>query len=66
MSLAIKRELVDRGLFPWFVSDIKKHQAVMQWSLPDKLALDRRVGLYFEMSDLPSGSHPWDFWISFK
>jgi hypothetical protein len=66
MELALKKDLVDHGLFPWFVSDVSKFQTAMKWKLPSKLNLKNRVGLYFEMSEMPKGSHPWDFWITFK
>ncbi len=66
LSITVDRELVRKGLFPWFVADIKAVQKQMNWSLPSSLDLNSRVGLYLEVSGLPKGSHPWDLWISFK
>ena len=65
MRISMNRSLVEQGLFPWFVQDISAIQETMGWSLRRDLDLTRRVGLYFEVSKLPKGSHPWDFWISF-
>jgi len=62
MRINISRKLVERGMFPWFVDDVSKHRAEMNWKLDDD---KNRVGLYFEVSKLPKGSHPWDFWLSF-
>jgi hypothetical protein len=66
LKITIDPVLVRRGMFPWFVPDVKALQNDMKWSLPSSLDLKNRVGLYFEVSGLPKGSHPWDFWISFK
>ena len=66
LQINIDPVLVRRGMFPWFVPDVKALQNDMKWSLPSSLDLKNRVGLYFEVSGLPKGSHPWDFWISFK
>jgi hypothetical protein len=62
MKINIARSLVERGMFPWFVDDVAKHRAAMKWDLDDD---KNRVGLYFEVSKLPKGSHPWDFWLTF-
>jgi hypothetical protein len=62
MKINIARSLVERGMFPWFVDDVAKHRSAMKWDLDDE---KNRVGLYFEVSKLPKGSHPWDFWLTF-
>lgn len=62
MRITIARSLVERGLFPWFVDDVSRHKGEMKWDLSDHKG---RVGLYFEVSKLPKGSHPWDFWLTF-
>lgn len=65
MELTMRRGLVEKGLFPWFVADIPQMKETMNWSLDSELDLSKRVGIYFEVSKLPKGSHPWDFWITF-
>jgi len=62
MTINIARSLVERGMFPWFVDDVARHRGPMKWDLDDD---KNRVGLYFEVSKLPKGSHPWDFWLTF-
>jgi hypothetical protein len=62
MKIQIARSLVERGMFPWFVDDVGKHKTAMRWDLEDD---KNRLGLYFEVSKLPKGSHPWDFWLTF-
>ncbi len=65
LQIAMARHLVEKGFFPWFVSDVEALQKDMGWSLRSDLSMNQRVGIYFEVSRLPKGSHPWDFWISF-
>jgi len=62
MQIRIHKSLVEKGMFPWFVRDVSKVREKMGWSVTESKG---RVGLYFEVSGLPKGSHPWDFWISF-
>jgi hypothetical protein len=62
MKINIHKSLVEKGMFPWFVRDVSKEREKMGWSIAESKG---RVGLYFEVSRLPKGSHPWDFWISF-
>ena len=62
MRINIARQLVEKGLFPWFVDDVSRLRGDMKWDLDDHRG---RVGLYFEVSKLPKGSHPWDFWLTF-
>ena len=62
MQISIHKSLVEKGMFPWFVRDVSKERGKMGWSIAESKG---RVGLYFEVSELPKGSHPWDFWISF-
>lgn len=62
MRINISRSLVERGMFPWFVDSVEKHKEDMEWDMKD---YKDRVGLYFEVSKLPKGSHPWDFWLTF-
>ncbi len=65
LQITMARHLVEKGFFPWFVGDVGALQKDMSWSLRSDMALNQRVGIYFEVSKLPKGSHPWDFWISF-
>lgn len=65
MEIVLPRQVVELGMFPWFVSDIGAATKEMGWKLPEKLDLKNRVGIYFEVSGLPKGSHPWDFKMSF-
>ena len=66
MSFKVKRTLVDRGFFPFFVADVEGSRQAMDWpsqgpkATPD---LPKRIGLYFEVSGLPKGEYPWDFWL---
>lgn len=62
MDLGIKRELVNRGFFPIYVDDVAKYREAMGWEI-DKKDAEGRVGMYFEVSGLPKGGHPWDFWL---
>lgn len=62
MSLLIKRELVERGFFPLFVKNTAVDQDVMGWKVDDE-AGSTRMGMYFEVSGLKEGAHPWDFWL---
>jgi hypothetical protein len=66
LRITVSPELAKKGLFPWFVADVKSLEKAMNWSLPPSLDLENRLGLYLEVSGLPKGSHPWDFWMSFK
>jgi hypothetical protein len=65
LQIVMARHLVEKGFFPWFVPDVDARQKDMKWSLRSDMSLNQRVGIYFEVSKLPKGSHPWDFWISF-
>ena len=65
MEIVLPRQVVELGMFPWFVSDIGAATKEMGWKLPEKLDLKNRVGIYFEVSGRPKGSHPWDFKMSF-
>ncbi len=62
MDLGVKKELVDRGFFPIYVDDVNKYKDDMGWDL-NFPATVRRPGIYFEVSGLPKGGHPWDFWL---
>lgn len=62
MDLGIKKELVQRGFFPMYVPDVASFQKDMDWSEKYLNAKDR-TGLYFEVSGLEKGGHPWDFWL---
>jgi hypothetical protein len=66
MSIDIPKSLVEFGLFPWFVDNVEFYKDVMEWSLNSNLDLKNRVGLYFEISGLPRGSHEWNFNITFR
>lgn len=65
LQITMAKNLVEKGFFPWFVSDVSAMRKDMDWSLRSDLGMNQRVGIYFEVSKLPKGSHPWDFWISF-
>lgn len=62
MDFEIEKKIVDRGFFPFFVDDVAKHKEAMGWDI-EIPAGERRVGLYFEVSGLPEGGHPWEFWL---
>lgn len=62
MDLGLDRKLVERGFFPIYVEDARREKEAMGWDF--ELAKDEvRTGMYFEVSGLPSGGHPWDFWL---
>ncbi len=62
MDLGLERKLVERGFFPIYVEDARRHQESMGWDFD--LAKDEvRTGMYFEVSGLSAGGHPWDFWL---
>jgi len=62
MDLGIKKELVSRGFFPMYVHDIATFSKDMGWGDTHDRAKGRS-GLYFEVSGLPKGGHPWNFWM---
>jgi hypothetical protein len=62
MDLLIRRYLVERGFFPMFVEDTAVIRKQMGWDA-DSFGEAPRHGIYFEVSGLPKGGHPWDFWM---
>ena len=66
MSFKVKSSLVDRGFFPFFVQDVDGVNEVMDWQAKNSqgtLSKAKRIGMYFEVSGLPEGEYPWDFWL---
>lgn len=63
MDLGLERKLVERGFFPIYIEDAAKHKEAMGWELEPDSKGDVRTGIYFEVSGLSSGGHPWDFWL---
>jgi hypothetical protein len=63
LDFGIEKKLVAMGFFPMFVDDVGKYKDKMKWDikLKDK---EHRIGVYFEVSGMPEGGHPWDFWLS--
>jgi hypothetical protein len=62
MALDLRRSLVEKGFFPMFVADTHKPSEAMGWGL-DAEEDTKHIGMYFEVSGLPEGAHPWDFWL---
>lgn len=62
MNFAIRPELVARGFFPMLVANVGGASQDMGWDFEDAEET-QRIGLYFEVSGLPAGGHPWDFWL---
>lgn len=62
MDLDVAQDLVARGFFPQFVDDVAAYQEQMGWGI-DIPKGEKRVGMYFEVSGLPKGGHPWNFWL---
>lgn len=62
MDFKIEQKLIEKGFFPVFVDDVAKYQEEMGWDIdiPEK---QKRIGMYFEVSGLPEGGHPWEFWL---
>ncbi|MCX6126104.1 MAG: hypothetical protein NTV34_15330, partial [Proteobacteria bacterium] len=63
MELRIPKRLVEFGMFPQFVPDVGAMSKIMRWTLPKAQLSQKRVGLYLEVSGLPEGEHPWEFWM---
>jgi hypothetical protein len=62
MDLGLERKLVERGFFPIYVQDAKTYREPMGWDF-DLAKEESRTGMYFEVSGLSAGGHPWDFWL---
>jgi hypothetical protein len=62
MDLGVERRLVERGFFPIYVEDARRHAEAMDWEF-DLKKNEVRTGMYFEVSGLQAGGHPWDFWL---
>lgn len=63
MDLRVGRALVEKGFYPVFVPDVMAAKELMGWDIKAPKAGQKRVGMYFEVSGLPEGGHPWDFWL---
>ena len=63
MDISIRRDLVERGFFPFYVSDASAVSDSMGWDGGEGMDGSARSGMYFEVSGLPQGEHPWDFWL---
>jgi hypothetical protein len=62
MKMEITEELVKKGFFPQFVSDVSIYRKAMDWEIELNKG-SRNIGMYFEFSGLPKGGHPWSFWL---
>ncbi len=62
MDMDLRRALVERGFFPMYVANTRMPSKAMGWGLDDEEEVNR-MGMYFEVSGLPEGGHPWDFWL---
>ena len=62
MDLVLERKLVERGFFPLYIEDASKVKEAMKWEM-EIPAGEARTGMYFEVSGLQEGGHPWDFWL---
>ena len=63
MEFDIGRSLVEKGFFPHFVHDVAAFNETMKWDIHENKLKFPRMGLYFEVSGLPAGGSPWDFWL---
>ena len=63
MDISIRRDLVERGFFPFYVDDASAVSDSMGWDGGEGMGGSARSGMYFEVSGLPKGEHPWDFWL---
>ncbi len=63
MDLGVGRTLVEKGFYPVFVPDVMAAKDLMSWDIKPPKPGQKRVGMYFEVSGLPEGGHPWDFWL---
>lgn len=66
IELAIPKNLVDRGMYPRFVDHAVEQGKDMGWIFSKQQQESRRHGIYFEVSNLPAGEHPWDLWLGLK
>lgn len=62
MNLSLKKKLVEHGFFPIFIDDVAAKKDTMNWKI-DTSQETTRMGMYFEVSGLPKGGHPWEFWL---
>lgn len=62
MDISIERRLVERGFFPFYVEDVHAARDRMNWN-GEGVETPGRSGMYFEVSGLSKGEHPWDFWL---
>jgi hypothetical protein len=62
MDIGIERRLVEKGFFPFYVEEVQAARDAMDWS-GEGVGTSGRSGMYFEVSGLEKGEHPWDFWL---
>ncbi|MBM4250929.1 MAG: hypothetical protein FJ146_03085 [Deltaproteobacteria bacterium] len=62
MDIGIERRLVEKGFFPFYVDDVHAARDSMNWD-GEGADTPGRSGMYFEVSGLSKGEHPWDFWL---
>jgi len=63
MEFELSKDLVSKGFFPQFVPDVASFNKDMGWGIDEWKLKTPRLGLYFEVSGLPAGGSPWDFWL---
>ena len=63
MEFEIPVYMVKVGFFPQLVVDVGAQNKEMGWDLSKQAQIGNRMALYFEVSGLPMGGHPWDFWL---
>ena len=63
MEFEIPKYMVKAGFYPQLVLDVTTPDKEMGWNLSTDIKAGQRMGLYFEVSGLPAGGHPWDFWL---
>lgn len=62
MEIDINRDLVQKGFFPIYVDDTYTSREELGWQ-GEGVEVPGRSGMYFEVSGLPKGEHPWEFWL---
>jgi hypothetical protein len=67
MVFRLNQKLVEQGFYPTWITEISQ-KSYKDFDLGDKDPeyFQRRVGVYFETSELQEGDHGWDFRISLQ
>lgn len=62
LDFGISREAADLGFFPRIIKDLRDVEKITKRAV-SRFPAPGRIGVFFETSRLPMGTHKWDFWI---